>query len=66
LQFLSDAGLTHMQLVAAAITPAAEHTARRPVGAADAAAADANVRKIIGRERWLWDREVVCGAPIVS
>lgn len=41
MQLLSDAGLSRMQLAAAAITPAAEHTARRPVGAADAAAADA-------------------------
>jgi len=32
-----------MPLLAAAITPPAEHTARRPAGAADAAAADANV-----------------------
>ena len=30
-----------MQLTAAAITPPAEHAARRPAGAVDAAAADA-------------------------
>jgi len=34
-----------MQLMAAAITPPAEHAARRPAGAAGAAAADAGVRK---------------------
>jgi hypothetical protein len=33
-----------MQLAAAAVTPPAEHAARRPAGAADAAAADAGVR----------------------
>ena len=33
-----------MQLTAAAVTPPAEHAARRPAGAADAAAADAGVR----------------------
>jgi len=32
-----------MQLTAAAVTPPAEHAARRPAGAADAAAADAGV-----------------------
>ena len=32
-----------MQLTAAAVTPPAEHAARRPAGAADAAAADACV-----------------------
>ena len=32
-----------MQLTAAAVTPPAEHAARRPAGAADAAAADASV-----------------------
>ena len=32
-----------MQLTAAAVTPPAEHAARRPAGAADAAAADADV-----------------------
>jgi len=31
-----------MQLTAAAVTPPAEHAARRPAGAADAAAADAS------------------------
>ena len=30
-----------MQLTVAAVTPSAEHAARRPAGAADAAAADA-------------------------
>jgi len=34
-----------MQLTAAAVTPPAEHAARRPAGAADAAAADADVRQ---------------------
>ena len=34
-----------MQLTAAAVTPPAEHAARRPAGAADAAAADAGVRR---------------------
>jgi hypothetical protein len=38
-----------MQLTAAAVTPPAEHAARRPAGAADAAAADAGVRHIEGR-----------------
>jgi len=33
-----------MQLTAAAVTPPAEHAARRPAGAADAAAADAGAR----------------------
>ena len=33
-----------MQLTDAAVTPPAEHAARRPAGAADAAAADAGVR----------------------
>jgi hypothetical protein len=33
-----------MQLTAAAVTPPAEHAARRPAGEADAAAADADVR----------------------
>jgi hypothetical protein len=33
-----------MQLTAAAVTPHAEHAARRPAGAVDAAAADACVR----------------------
>ena len=32
-----------MQLTVAAVTPPAEHAARRPAGAADAAAADADV-----------------------
>ena len=32
-----------MQLTAAAVTPPAEHAARRPAGAADAAAADTGV-----------------------
>jgi len=32
-----------MQLTAAAVTPPAGHAARRPAGAADAAAADAGV-----------------------
>ena len=32
-----------MQLTAAAVTPPAEHEARRPAGAADAATADADV-----------------------
>ena len=32
-----------MQLTAAAVTPPAEHAARRPAGAADAAAAEADV-----------------------
>jgi hypothetical protein len=32
-----------MQLTAAAVTPPAEHAARRPAGAADTAAADADV-----------------------
>jgi len=32
-----------MQLTAAAVTPPAEHAARRAAGAADAAAADADV-----------------------
>jgi hypothetical protein len=32
-----------MQLTAAAVTPPAEHAARRPAGAAGAAAADAGV-----------------------
>ena len=35
--------MTHMQLPAAAVTPPAEHAARWPAGAADAAAADAGV-----------------------
>jgi len=35
-----------MQLTAAAVTPPAERAARRPAGAADAAAADADVRLI--------------------
>jgi len=34
-----------MQLTAAAVTPPAEHAARRPAGAAGAAAADAGVRQ---------------------
>jgi len=34
-----------MQLTAVAVTPPAEHAARRPAGAADAAAADASVRQ---------------------
>jgi hypothetical protein len=34
-----------MQLTAAAVTPPAEHAARRPAAAADAAAADADVRR---------------------
>ena len=36
-----------MQLTAAAVTPPAEHAARRPAGASDAAAADAGVRPIM-------------------
>jgi hypothetical protein len=32
-----------MQLTAAAVTPPAEHAARRPAGVAEAAAADADV-----------------------
>jgi hypothetical protein len=39
-----------MQLTAAAVTPPAEHAARRPAGAADAAAADAGVRPLIKNE----------------
>ena len=35
-----------MQLTAAAVTPPAEHAARRPAGATDAAAADAGVRHV--------------------
>ena len=42
-----------MQLTAAAVTPPAEHAARRPAGAADAAAADAGVRKIMFGERMI-------------
>ncbi len=38
-----------MQLTAAAVTPPAEHAARRPAGAADAAAADADVRHHEGK-----------------
>jgi len=34
-----------MQQTAAAVTPPAEHAARRPAGEADAAAADADVRR---------------------
>jgi hypothetical protein len=34
-----------MQLMAAAVTPLAEHAERWPAGAADAAAADADVRQ---------------------
>jgi len=37
-----------MQLTAAAVTPPAEHAARRPAGAADAAAADADVIRTFG------------------
>jgi hypothetical protein len=37
-----------MQLTAAAVTPPAEHAARRPAGAADAAAADAGVIRTFG------------------
>jgi hypothetical protein len=37
-----------MQLTAAAVTPPAEHAARRPAGAADAAAFDAGVRMTSG------------------
>jgi len=40
-----------MQLTAAAVTPPAEHAARWPAGAADAAAADAGVRPISIEER---------------
>jgi hypothetical protein len=36
-----------MQLTAAAVTPPAEHAARRPAGAAGAAAADADVRQYV-------------------
>jgi hypothetical protein len=39
-----------MQPAAAAVTPPAEHAARRPAGAADAAAADACVRRMKGDE----------------
>jgi hypothetical protein len=39
-----------MQLTAAAVTPPAEHAARRSAGAADAAAADAGVRQTRRRE----------------
>ena len=35
-----------IQLTAAAVTPPAEHAARRPAEAADAAAADADVRPL--------------------
>jgi len=35
-----------MQMMAAAVMPSAEHAARRPAGAADAAAADAGVRPL--------------------
>jgi hypothetical protein len=38
-----------MQLTAAAVTPPAEHAARRPAGEADAAAADVGV----GPTKWL-------------
>jgi hypothetical protein len=38
-----------MQLMAAAVTAPAEHAARRPAGAADAAAVDAGV---IGTNEW--------------
>ena len=38
-----------MRLAAAAVTPPAEHAARRPVGAADATAADAGVRHVTAR-----------------
>jgi hypothetical protein len=37
-------GITHMQLTAFSVTPPAEHAARRPAGAADAAEADAEGR----------------------
>jgi len=50
-----------MQLTAAAVTPPAEHAARRPAGAADAAAADADVRWHFGLpQRWPFrDQEVM-------
>jgi hypothetical protein len=38
-----------MQLTAAAVTPPAEHAARRPAGAADTAAADADVSRSNGK-----------------
>ena len=38
-----------MQLTTAAVTPPAEHAARRPAGAADAAAADADVIGTTGK-----------------
>jgi hypothetical protein len=42
----SDDTQLRIQLTAAAVTPPAEHAARRPAGAAGAAAADADVRSI--------------------
>jgi len=41
-----------MQLTAAAVTPPAEHAARRPAGAADAAAADADVSLRGGAQKY--------------
>jgi len=41
-----------MQLTAAAVTPPAEHAARRPVGATDAAAADADVSLRGGAQKY--------------
>jgi len=39
-------GVYRMQLTAAAVTPPAEHAARRPAGAEGAAAADADVESV--------------------
>jgi len=41
-----DRAMPNLQLTVAAVTPPAEHAARRPAGAADAAAADAGVGDI--------------------
>jgi hypothetical protein len=44
--FFGKCSLTAQQLTAAAVTPPAEHAARRAAGAANAAAADADGRLI--------------------
>ena len=48
-----------MQLTVAAVTPPAEHAARRPAGAADAAAADAGVIGTAERGSCLWKNMIL-------
>ena len=55
-----------IQLTAAAVTPPAQHAARRSAGAADAAAADADVRKSLVYGENIIEKFGILGRRILS